>query len=739
MSRQVKIFCVVMLLVAPVAAYGVYYYLVQQAAQIGGPPKPGSERFYDSERLRAAEALTKERQRFFALKKLADEDPAKAIAPLRDLLAERPAADYADEVRLELAVAFGRCGHRDESMKLLEEVVARSKAGHRTADRARLLMAGLIASCSVESPLREPTPEDVRAEELLAEAAESTHDDIQKTAWLQIATFRLVHGRFRNAIDMFGKIDAEFPGYSVATAGTARAIELEYGRLLEEKDWDGIVAWADEMSKLVGGIDALASRRRVFQFRKAQAMRMQERFAEARVLLERLASKAIVQSDQSIDCAAELAAIDEAELARGVLRTPAVFQEAVAAGREKRAHVGGDIAGDATWGADRSPLVLTSIVTVSQGATLTIEPGVVVQCLVGTGLVVEGALVAVGTPEKPVRITSAITDPVARSFYDGAGITLAEGCDLAKTRLEHVLIEYQRHGLVSRVDGLTLRRCTFARNGVVGLDVERDDGATVEDCTFEANAGVGLRATRSNIAVRRNRVTGNGGYGIEITGRVKATVEANRIEKNGAAEEAAGLFCGNDLAATVRGNAVAGNKGHGIFLNGRVEPLVQGNHILNNSGFGIQMERDTIATVEGNLIKGNEEGGIYVNRSEGIIRGNTIERNAEIGIQCGADAAPKITGNRIYRNSGSGVRYDPGSTVDLTHNTIMGHRYSQVANLTDDPIRAPHNYFGKIPDKELKGRIEGAGGGEVEIEPRLPEEPPEPPVPELKDVPAASE
>jgi parallel beta-helix repeat protein len=739
MSRQVKIFCVVMLVVGLGAAYGVYHVLVQRAARIPGPPKPGAERFYDPERLRAAEELTKERQRFFALKKLADEDPAKAIAPLRDLLAERPDVHYADEVRLELAIALGRCGQREEAMTLLGDVIARNSGRSRPADRARLLMAGLIASCSVDDALREPTPEDIRAEKLLAEAAKSPHDDIQKTAWLQIGMFHLVHGKFRSAIDMFGKIDSEFPGYSVATQGTARAIDLDYERLLEKKDWGGIVAWADEMATYVGGIDALAARRRHYEFRKAHAMRMQGRFAEARVLLEQLANKPGVQNDKDIDCAAELAEIDKAELARGILRTPAVFLEAAAAGKDKRAHFGDDIAADATWGAGRSPLVLTSMVTVKPGATLTIEPGVVVQCLVGTGLVVEGALVAVGTPAKPVRITSAITDPTARSFYDGAGITLAEGCDLDKTQLEHLLIEYQRIGFFSQVDGLTLRRCTFARNGVVGLAIEKDDGATVEDCTFEANAGVGLRSTRSNIVVRGNRVTGNGGYGIEITGRVKATVEANRIEKNGAVEDAAGLFCGNDLAATIRGNAVAANKGHGIFLNGRVEPLVQGNHILNNTGFGIQMERDTIATVEGNLIKGNGKGGLYVNRSAGVIRGNIIERNTEVGIQCAADAAPKITGNRICNNDGNGVRYDPGSTVDLTRNTIMGHRYSQVVNLTDGAIKAPNNYFGEVSKKELKRYIQGAGGGEVEVEPRLPEAPPAPSVPELKDVPAASE
>ena len=50
--------------------------------------------------------------------------------------------------------------------------------------------------------------------------------------------------------------------------------------------------------------------------------------------------------------------------------TPAMSQTAVS----------GSISNDAVWSADNSPYVLTGTVTIRGSATLTIDPGVVVEC-----------------------------------------------------------------------------------------------------------------------------------------------------------------------------------------------------------------------------------------------------------------------------------------------------------------------------------------------------------------------
>ncbi len=80
--------------------------------------------------------------------------------------------------------------------------------------------------------------------------------------------------------------------------------------------------------------------------------------------------------------------------------------------------------------------------------TLTIEPGVELRFEPGTGLEIEhstsedrpasGALVAVGTPERPIVVTSGAADP-----KPGDGIGLGSGGGpAASDRIEHAVIEY---------------------------------------------------------------------------------------------------------------------------------------------------------------------------------------------------------------------------------------------------------------------------------------------------------
>ena len=70
--------------------------------------------------------------------------------------------------------------------------------------------------------------------------------------------------------------------------------------------------------------------------------------------------------------------------------------------------VGGPITTDTTWTAANSPYILTNMVTVQTGVTLTIEAGVEVRFGVGAGsMVVNGRLQAIGTPTQPITFTSA--------------------------------------------------------------------------------------------------------------------------------------------------------------------------------------------------------------------------------------------------------------------------------------------------------------------------------------------
>lgn len=87
------------------------------------------------------------------------------------------------------------------------------------------------------------------------------------------------------------------------------------------------------------------------------------------------------------------------------------------------------ISSNATWTVAGSPFILDGSVTVAAGATLTIEPGVVVK-LNGQlrTLTVNGTMIAVGTRSAPITFTSAQDDSAGGdSNADGAATQPAPG------------------------------------------------------------------------------------------------------------------------------------------------------------------------------------------------------------------------------------------------------------------------------------------------------------------------
>ena len=83
--------------------------------------------------------------------------------------------------------------------------------------------------------------------------------------------------------------------------------------------------------------------------------------------------------------------------------------------------VGGVIGSDANWGPAGNPYVLTDDVTVSEGVTLTLAPGVVVKADSPIReLIVLGTLVATGTAKQPIVLTS-YKDDTAHGDTNGDG------------------------------------------------------------------------------------------------------------------------------------------------------------------------------------------------------------------------------------------------------------------------------------------------------------------------------
>ncbi|MFI4854867.1 MAG: right-handed parallel beta-helix repeat-containing protein [Phycisphaerales bacterium JB065] len=173
--------------------------------------------------------------------------------------------------------------------------------------------------------------------------------------------------------------------------------------------------------------------------------------------------------------------------------------------------VGGSITSDTTWTLANSPYEMVSTVVVNNGATLTVEPGVIVRGNSNTTLQVNvGHLSAIGSPGSPILLTSVLgTGP---EQWDG--VYVGGGSATAEMRHCEVRFAGQPNALavgsgiaVSGSPMVTIANCTVrdcSGSPAVSSAIYLSGNATVEitDSLFE-NCGDQL----SDFAVRDQGIT----------------------------------------------------------------------------------------------------------------------------------------------------------------------------------------------------------------------------------------
>jgi parallel beta-helix repeat protein len=698
------------------AAVGIVYL---RGRETKGPSAPADENEQAQreleERIKQGDAVHKRAQALTEIRETLKTTPDEGIRRLQELIKQSPASSEACEARLILAEALAARKDTQGALGHLEAVVADPNAGLR-ASRARIERAKLLAATDPAAARRD----------LQAVLRDVPHPAIQPAARVELGLLEIREGQFAQAIAALAPVlERKYRERPEAQNVLRKAVVGELGRLAKAGEPKALMAWSEEVMKRFPDLAALATDIRYYQ---AVALRQVGRFTDARNLFERLRRQPDLLPPDA-NCDAELARLTEEERAAGVVRSRDAFLQAKREGKETRADFEGALAADTTWAKDNSPLVLTGAVTVKPGATLTIEPGVTVQFLLGSRLVVEGTLIARGTVEQPIRFTSAATK--APSFYDGDGVLFADSSADDRCLLEHCVVEHQRVGVTCSAASPTLRRCLFTRNGNVALLATDGAGPRVEDqCRFESNDGVGLRAEKAGFGVRRCLILKNADGGIHIADNSKGTIEASRICENAKA----GIICDNFASPTIQACEIASNLGDGIRCDRSSGPTIQGNVIRGNRGAGVRCLRDSASTLSGNLIEANQDYPIVLEKSDGVIKGNTIVGNRPYGLNCASAASPRIEGNWIERNGAAGIICTEGSAPTITRNAILGHAKA-ISNIGSLLIQARENYFGDVDDKRMEDIIFDRGDdktlGQVVWQPRLTEPPPRPPKPQL--------
>ncbi|NLF00135.1 MAG: hypothetical protein GX601_04070, partial [Anaerolineales bacterium] len=255
------------------------------------------------------------------------------------------------------------------------------------------------------------------------------------------------------------------------------------------------------------------------------------------------------------------------------------------------------ISTDTTLTNDRVWLAANSV-KVNAGVTLTIQPGTTIKFAAGKYLLVEGTLIADGTPEQPITFTAA-GDPVEPGgHWGGCHVSVCGGIIFGP---EGNSASYDAHG--QYLAGSIVRNCVLehSEGGLVAWGAAPYVASNVLRYNI-GSLGVAL-TSYVDIAVEGNRITHNfgGGYVVQVLAG-HARVHGNLIAKN---DGGVMVNCATGSHELID-NSLSGNRGTGcgtqyglICVQGIHPPVMYGNNLVGNSAaFDIVMGTDAATSVE---------------------------------------------------------------------------------------------------------------------------------------------
>jgi len=275
---------------------------------------------------------------------------------------------------------------------------------------------------------------------------------------------------------------------------------------------------------------------------------------------------------------------------------------------------GGDITQNTTWDLAGSPYIVLGSITVKNGATLTIEPGVEVRAEVGAGVLItiggiftNGTLIADGTEQLPILFTSNTNN---KQPGDWAGIALVQGTQ----------------------DSTVLNYCTIEYAGSLGLNMTGSSAATVTNSIIRKSSGDGVEMTNS-ITFDGNTVTENNGKGIRISGGLP-TIRNTTISNNGGIAVTA--FSIKDVRNMSTGNVITGN---GQDMIEWTDPAT------TNVNFSMTLHHQGVPYVASSTIK------ITNNSTLTIEPGVEIRFKPQLGLSLQAGDPPSQTGTIVAQGT----------------------------------------------------------------------------------------
>jgi parallel beta-helix repeat protein len=296
--------------------------------------------------------------------------------------------------------------------------------------------------------------------------------------------------------------------------------------------------------------------------------------------------------------------------------------------------VSGTIGVDTTWDLPGSPYIVIDDVTVANGVTLTVDPGVEVKFDGNHSLLVNGNLFMVGNAANKVTVSS---NKVTPAIFDW----------------NRILIESTGSAEIGFAD---------ISYGSIGISLNGSSNNNITNSAVHHNGFRGIELSYSS----RNNMTGNNvsfndGEGIKLASSSNNTMRGNNVSYN-EDTEVTGIGSGFELSQsrdnTIQNNQLHGNKA-GIYLRSQsYRNEVTNNTISSSKGYAVYISS--------------------LSNDNGVSK-NTISYNWN-GIAVAQSKDNTIKNNTIYSSNGYSLWLFSASRTRIFHNNIVDN----IIQVSDD-------------------------------------------------------
>jgi len=318
--------------------------------------------------------------------------------------------------------------------------------------------------------------------------------------------------------------------------------------------------------------------------------------------------------------------------------------------------VNGNVIGSWTKG---NTYRVTGNITVPSGQTLTIEEGVEVKFDGYYSLIVNGTILANGSPNNYIKFTSNKTSPTNKDWNQ---ILIYSS---TTSKMNYCIVEFGKihndngEALLDVRGNLDLSNSIIRYSDETGIGIKGNGKVNIsKNKIYNCLHGIAVNAT-GTVTIENNETYNHTYYGISVGMTANSTIVKENIIYNC---NYIGLGIGSNIKA--ERNIIFGNKYYGVFVSYSKPTIVNNTIMFNENGIGLYDNEKYMIT-------------------NPIVNSNIVVNNSLYGIHSQGVNVPNSVAYNLFYNNGSGV----GNVLPVGVGTII------TTNKNNTPADAYYNIF----------------------------------------------